>query len=82
MTPNVQTIRQKMEEISAFIRQAEESARDGTLMDITKLEGEIAQICSGIAKLPSAETVDIHPLMAEMIGALERLEIVLRDYKS
>jgi hypothetical protein len=82
MTLNAQAIRQKMEEISSFIREAEDSARTGTIIDITRLEGEIAQLCEGIAKLPKAQSLEIHPLMADMIGALERLELVLKDYKS
>lgn len=79
MTPD--DIRARMEKLAAFIQDTEDTVRGGTMVDLTGLDREVALICNRAVALPPAQARDIQPLMAELIGNLERLSTALRDYK-
>lgn len=74
-------IRQKMEQMNDFILDAETKLREGTMTDLTGLDKEVAVICTNAVALPPAEAHDLQPLMAELIGNLERLSMALKDYR-
>ena len=74
-------IRARMEKLSAFIQESEDKVRSGTMVDLSGLDREVALICTKSVALPPEQARDIQPLMAEMIGNLERLSTALKDYK-
>ena len=74
-------IRTRMEKLSVFIQDAESTVRGGKMVDLSGLDRDVALICNKAVALPPAEAHEIQPLMAEMIGNLERLSSALKDYK-
>lgn len=80
MTPD--EIRVKMEKINRFILDSETAVRDGNMVDLAGLDKDVADICSQSVALPPEQGRDIQPLMADMIGNLERLSEALKDFKS
>lgn len=74
-------IREKMENLKTFIQDAEASVRDGKMVDLSGLDKEVAALCQRAISLPPQEARDLQPLMAEMIGDLERLSIALKDFR-
>lgn len=79
MTPD--QLRDKMENISNFIRDAEGTVLGGQMVDMSSLDRDVALICNKVIALPPAQALELQPLMAEMIGNLERLSMALKDYK-
>ena len=78
---NVTEIRDKMEKLRDSISDAENSVRGGKMVDLTGLDKNVAVICTQAVALPPEDARDIQPLMAELIGNLERLSIALKDFK-
>ena len=74
-------LRAKMEKLNSFIIDAEGSVRGGKMMNLGNLDKEIADLCMKAVSLPPAEARDLQPLMADMIGNLERLGEALKDFK-
>lgn len=74
-------IADKMRKLSEFILDAEASVRRGKMVDITGIDKDINIICSRVVSLPPAQSLEIQPLMAELIGNLERLGMALKDFK-
>lgn len=79
MTPD--QLRDKMENLSSFIRDAEGKVLSGKMVDMSSLDKDVAVICNKVIGLPPAKAMELQPLMADMIGSLERLSIALKDYK-
>lgn len=79
MTPD--QLRVKMETLSNFIRDAEGTVLGGQMVDMSGLDKDVAVICNKVVSLPPAQAMELQPLMADMIGSLERLSIALKDYK-
>lgn len=79
MTP--EQLRTKMEELSRFIRDAEGTVLSGQMVDMSGLDKDVSFICNKVVSLPPDQAMELQPLMAEMIGHLERLSIALKDYK-
>jgi hypothetical protein len=80
MTPDM--LRQKMEDLRDYIRDAEEKVSAGTMVNLQGLEKTVSEICRYATSLPPDQARDVQPLMAELIGELERLSIALKDYKN
>lgn len=74
-------LRSKMEKLNSFIMDAENSVRDGKMMDLGPLDRDIADLCMKAVSLPPAEAHALQPLMADMIGNLERLGTALKDFR-
>lgn len=79
MTPD--QLRRKMEEINDFVQDAETRVRNGEMVDLSGMDRDVAAVCTKAVALPSEQARDIQPLMAEMIGNLERLSTALKDFK-
>lgn len=79
MTAN--DIADKMRKLSEFILDAESSVRSGKMVDITGIDKDINTICSRATSLPPAQALEIQPVMAELIGNLERLGMALKNFK-
>ena len=74
-------IRARMEKLNDFIMKAEDSVRDGKMTDLGSLDKDIADLCMKAVSLPPVEAKDLQPLMADMIGNLERLGSALKDFR-
>lgn len=74
-------IREKMENLKTFIQDAEASVANGTMVDLTGLDRDIALICNKTVALPPEEARNLQPLMAELIGSLESLSRTLKDFR-
>jgi hypothetical protein len=74
-------IRAKMEQLNTFILDADTSVQNGKLVDLRGLDRDIAVICKQATSLPPPDARDLQPVMAELIGNLERLSFSLKDFK-
>ena len=74
-------IREKMEKLRDYIYDADNAVRDGKMVDLTGLDKDVAVICTQAIALPPHDARDLQPLMAELIGNLERLSSSLKDFK-
>ncbi len=74
-------IRAKMEKLNTYIIDAESALLQGKMMDLGGLDREIADLCTRAVSLPPPEARDLQPLMADMIGNLERLGSALKDFR-
>lgn len=78
---NSAQIRNKMDKLKDYILDADASVRVGKMVDLTGLDKDVAVICTQALALPANEAHDLQPLMAELIGNLERLSGSLKDFK-
>lgn len=74
-------IRARMEKLNDYIMQAEDTVRGGKMTDLGSLDKDIADLCMKAVSLPPVEAKDLQPLMADMIGNLERLGAALKDFR-
>lgn len=77
----VSELRQKMEDLRTLIQDADSKIRGGTMVNLSGLEANISTICTKATALKAQDAMDIQPLMAELIGELERLTISLQDFR-
>ncbi len=78
---NATQIRDKMEKLNDYISDADNSVRDGKMVDLSGLDKDVTVICTQAIALPANEAHDLQPVMAELIGNLERLSTSLKDFK-
>ena len=74
-------LRDRMERLRTMIEDAEISARNGTVADLAGLDRDVALVCTKTVALPPDQARELQPLMAELIGNLERLATALKDYR-
>ncbi len=74
-------IRKKMEDLSIYILDVETSVRNGKMMDMGGLDREIGILCTKAVSLPPLQAKELQPVMAELIGNLERLGMSLKDFR-
>jgi hypothetical protein len=74
-------LRAEMEKLSVFILDSEEQVLSGKMVDMSGLDREVTILCRKALSLPLAQAAEIQPLMAELIGHLERLSIALKNYR-
>lgn len=74
-------LRTKMEKLNAYIIEAEASVLGGKMVDMGSLDKDIGILCNHVISLPPLEARDLQPLMADMIGNLERLGVSLKDFR-
>ena len=74
-------LRDKMERLKTQIEAAEISVRNGKVADLAGLDRDVALVCTKTVALPSGQARELQPLMAELIGNLERLATALKDYR-
>jgi len=78
---NATEILSKMETLNEFILKSEDTVRGGKMVDLSGLDKDVAVICTKAVSLPPEQARDVQPIMAELIGNLERLSLALKDYK-
>ncbi len=79
MTPDA--LRDKMQKLATYISDAETIVRSGKMVDMSSLDRDVSVICQQALSLPADKTSELQPVMAELIGNLERLSVALKDYK-
>ncbi|MCB1530655.1 MAG: hypothetical protein H6853_05340 [Rhodospirillales bacterium] len=79
---NSEDIQKRLSELNAFILDSTRTVQNGEMVDLGDLDGEVASICDSIVTLPPEEALQIQPLMAEMIGHLEKLGEALHTYEN
>lgn len=75
-------IRDKMEKLALYIQDAETSVRDGKIVNLKGLDKDVALICTKATSLSPPDARDLQPVMAELIGNLERLASALKDFQN
>lgn len=66
-------IKSRMQELSAFIDEANTQVSGGQMVDLQGLDDEVASLCERTLALPPQDAVEVQPLMADMITKLEDL---------
>jgi hypothetical protein len=74
-------IQKRLGELCQFITDSIQTVESGTMVDLSGLDEEVASICDHVVTLPPAEATQTQPLMAEMIGNLEKLGEALQKYQ-
>lgn len=78
---NKDVLRTRMETIKSFIQDADAAIRGGAMVNLGSLDRDVADICDRVVRLNAPHALELQPLMADMIGELERLSMSLRDYR-
>lgn len=73
MNDVAQDIKTRMQELTSFVIQANDSIQAGQMVDLQGLDDEVASLCDRTLALSPEKAADIQPLMAEMISSLEEL---------
>lgn len=79
---NSEEIQKRLRELNDFILESARTVQNGEMVCLGDLDGEVASICDSLVTLPPEEAAQIQPLMAEMIGNLERLGEALQNYEN
>jgi hypothetical protein len=74
-------IRKKMQQLGEFITDAEVTARNGKVTDMSGLDKDVSLICKQAMDLPPAQALGLQSDMADLIGRLERLSMALSEFK-
>lgn len=82
MNPAYESLRARLEDLTAVVRNAEQQIMDGRVVNLSSLENDVERICAHIKKLPAQTARDIQPHMAELIAALDGLAEHLQDFKA
>ena len=77
MTQNPVPLEKRLQDLRAFIAQATDSLERGVMVDLKNLQGDVARLCTDIARAGPAQAVPMKPLLAETIAALDHLEQAL-----
>lgn len=72
----------KLQDMTQFIEQAQEKLKKGDVINLSHLDGEVAQLCDETLKLPPQEAMKVQPIMAKMISRLEELGLALKDFQA
>ncbi|MEM6781597.1 MAG: hypothetical protein AAF569_07015 [Pseudomonadota bacterium] len=81
MSDNPQDIKTRMQELTSFVVQANDTINAGQMVDLQGLDDEVASLCDRTLALPPQQAADIQPLMAEMISKLEELGRSLETFQ-
>lgn len=73
MSDSVHDIKTRMEELTSFVIESNNSIQEGQMVDLQGLDDEVASLCDRTLALPANQAAEIQPLMSEMISRLEEL---------
>lgn len=73
MSDTVEDIKTRMQELTSFVIDANNSINGGQMVDLQGLDDEVASLCDRTLALPPQRAAEVQPLMAEMISQLEEL---------
>ncbi len=72
----------RMNELTDFIKRAQEKLKNGDLVDLSHLDAEVSKLCDITLAMKQADAMKIQPAMADMITQLEQLGIQLKDFQN
>ncbi len=72
----------RMNELTIFIKSAQEKLNDGKLIDLSHLDNEVGLLCDQTLNMQREDAIKIQPAMAEMITTLEQLGIQLKEFQN
>lgn len=72
----------RMRDICDFIADATAKVDSREIVNLAGLDDDVASLCDRTVSLPPDNAALVQPLMAEMIGNLDRLGAALRDYQA
>ena len=78
---SAQEISSQLKELVSFIENAHEQLSSGTVVDLSRLDDEVARICEETLQLSPEEANNVQPAMAEMISKLEALGVALKEFQ-
>lgn len=70
----------RVQRLNDFLTDAEIHISDGKVADLAGLDREVTAICSKASALSAEDALQFQPVMADLIGNLERLAFSLRDF--
>jgi hypothetical protein len=79
---NTTQIKQNLNDLTAFIEQAQIKLAQGEVIDLSHLDKDVATLCEAAIQLPPTQAKDVQPAMGEMISKLEELSVGLKDFQS
>ncbi len=77
-TDDIQT---RMRAICDLINDAINKVESGTMVNLSGLDDDVASLCERTVALSPQDAAQVQPLMADMIGNLDRLGNALRDFQ-
>lgn len=72
----------KLEELTRYIENAQVKLQEGEVINLSHLDGEVAQLCEETLQLLPEEATRVQPVMSNMISRLEELGLALKDFQS
>lgn len=72
-------LRRRIESMTAHVRECEVRAARGEMIDLSRLDREVAEFCRDLGRADPESGMALTPLMAEMVGALESLAQTVKD---
>jgi hypothetical protein len=72
----------KLETLTNFIEEAQIKLQQGEIINLSHLDGEVAELCNEILQLPPQDATQVQPIMGNMISKLEELGLALKDFQS
>ena len=79
---NPDQIIKRMNDVTHFIKGAQEKLKTGEVVNLSHLDSEVAQLCDQTLNMVKADAMKIQPAMAEMITQLETLGLQLKDFQN
>lgn len=79
---NATEIVTRLKELTAFIEDAQERLKKGEVLNLSHLDGDVAELCEQTLQLSPSDAGRIQPLMGNMITKLEELGLALKDFQN
>ncbi len=78
--PPLPVLREKFENMIAFVRDADRRAMAGEVITLSTLDRDVARFCDLLDRADPDTAQAVAPLMSEMVSALEDLAQTLRAH--
>lgn len=72
----------ELRSLTEFVIEADNQIRDGNMVDLSRLDEEVGNLCDRTVALSAEDAQEVQPVMAEMINQLESLSLALQEYKA
>lgn len=81
MSPDIETLRRRFEDLTVLILGAERELQAGKIITLGSLERDVEQLCSTLKRSEPQTARALQPDMAELINVLDGLALQLSDLK-
>ena len=72
----------RLKELTTFIEDAQERLKKGEILNLSHLDGDVAELCEQTLQLSPVDAGRVQPIMGSMITKLEELGLALKDFQS